>query len=215
MLHSRTGSLLVGLVFVTLAGCGSDDGTDPDPEPERGVIEARVLADASPRAGVEVDLFAGGATASQATQVTGSDGIARFTALEAGSYEVEVAVPEGLVLEDGQPERTAVTLAAGATERVDVSLVTEVVGEVVEIHLTTGLRFDPSSVTISPGTTVRWINDASVFHTVTPDGHAEWERATLSQTGEAFEHTFQSEGTFDYFCEPHQSAGMVGSITVE
>ena len=211
MLHARTVLLLVGLL-VALGGCGSDGGTDPEPEP--GVIEARVLVDAAPRSGVEVDLFAAGGGTPRATVATGADGVARFEGLEAGSYEVAVEAPAGLALAEGQPERTTVTLAAGATERVDVSMVTEAV-EVVEIHLTSGLRFDPSAVTISPGTTVRWINDAAIFHTVTPDGHTEWERATLSQSGETFEHTFETEGTFDYFCEPHESAGMVGSITVE
>ncbi len=32
--------------------------------------------------------------------------------------------------------------------------------------------------------------------------------------GESWSHTFETEGTHDYFCIPHESAGMVGQIEV-
>ena len=82
------------------------------------------------------------------------------------------------------------------------------------IHLTGDLRFVPANVEIAVGTTVTWENESNLFHTITPDGHEEWERQTMSSTGETFEHTFNTAGTFDYFCEPHQSDGMLGTITV-
>jgi plastocyanin len=40
--------------------------------------------------------------------------------------------------------------------------------DVVVIRLGADLRFNPSSVTIPAGTTVRWVNDAAMFHTITP-----------------------------------------------
>lgn len=83
------------------------------------------------------------------------------------------------------------------------------------IHLTGSLRFSPSQVTIPQGRRVRWINDQTIFHTVTPDGQDEWERQALTQAGEMFEHVFDDAGTFPYFCEPHFTAGMTGSITVQ
>lgn len=82
---------------------------------------------------------------------------------------------------------------------------------VIEVRETT---FSPSEVTIAPGTTVRWVNQGNVEHTVTPDGHSEWARAVLTETDEVFEHTFDNPGTFAYLCEPHQAVGMVGTIQV-
>jgi plastocyanin len=75
--------------------------------------------------------------------------------------------------------------------------------------------FAPSQVTITPGSTIRWTNQEEIFHTITPDGHSEWEREELEFEGEVFEHTFETEGVFHYFCEPHQALGMVGTIRVE
>ncbi|HET6342871.1 MAG TPA: plastocyanin/azurin family copper-binding protein [Gemmatimonadota bacterium] len=87
----------------------------------------------------------------------------------------------------------------------------------VEVQLINStLRFDPAELTIAPGTTVRWVHQAgSLFHTVTPEGHDEWQEAGRSSQGVVLEHTFQTAGEFPYFCEPHRSAGMVGSVSVE
>lgn len=83
------------------------------------------------------------------------------------------------------------------------------------ITLTAGLAFDPPDVTIAVGDTVTWESEANIFHTITPDGHSEWTRQEMNSAGDTFTHTFDNAGTFDYFCEPHQAQGMVGSITVQ
>lgn len=62
----------------------------------------------------------------------------------------------------------------------------------VEIRLTANLRFEPADVTIDPGTTVRWVNAANVFHTVTPNNSSQagvWARATTSTSGLVLAHT--------------------------
>ncbi|MGH7549665.1 MAG: plastocyanin/azurin family copper-binding protein [Gemmatimonadota bacterium] len=87
-------------------------------------------------------------------------------------------------------------------------------GNVLEIHLE-GFSFEPAEPMIPVGTTVRWVNDSNLFHTVTPEGHSEWQRQTTTQQGVVFEHTFQNAGMFPYFCEPHRTDGMTGSITVQ
>ncbi|QLG64062.1 plastocyanin/azurin family copper-binding protein [Halorarum salinum] len=33
--------------------------------------------------------------------------------------------------------------------------------------------------------------------------------------GETYEHTFEVEGEYGYFCIPHEGAGMVGTVTVD
>ena len=85
----------------------------------------------------------------------------------------------------------------------------------VEVLLTQTLTFEPNEVTIAPGTTVRWVNVAPVYHTITPEGHDEWIQATLQEAGETFEHTFQNAGVFPYYCDVHQDVGMVGTIIVQ
>ncbi len=84
--------------------------------------------------------------------------------------------------------------------------------EVIEIR---NFDFSVAELTIAPGTTVRWINKTSTFHTVTPDGHSawtEWQTAGLDQT---FEVRFDQAGTFPYFCVPHRALGMTGTIVVQ
>ena len=36
-----------------------------------------------------------------------------------------------------------------------------------------------------------------------------------SRGGGTYEYTFDTEGTFDYFCIPHESAGMTGTVSVK
>lgn len=89
----------------------------------------------------------------------------------------------------------------------------------VTIRVTAGLQFQPSNVTIAPGTTVRWVNDAAIFHTVTADSGSQpgvWSRRSLNTAGETFSHTFARSGeTYTYHCEPHVNQGMRGTIRVQ
>lgn len=87
-------------------------------------------------------------------------------------------------------------------------------GEVVEIQLT-NFAFSNPALHISPGTTVRWRNTTATFHTVTPDGHSAWSEWQTAANGETFEVTFNTAGTYPYYCVPHRSLGMTGTIIVE
>lgn len=69
--------------------------------------------------------------------------------------------------------------------------------------------FNPDSVTISPGDTVRWTNLDLFTHTVTgPD----FSSGTL-RDGDSYEFTFTREGTYRYYCSIH--ASMEGVVIVE
>lgn len=77
--------------------------------------------------------------------------------------------------------------------------------------------FDPIGLSVEPGTTVRFRIDAgSHSATAYPDripARADpFDSGTFSRG--RFEHTFHAEGTYDYYCIPHRSAGMVGRIVV-
>ena len=90
--------------------------------------------------------------------------------------------------------------------------------------------FNPAGVHIAPGDTVRWVQIAG-FHSITayhpnndhhelriPTSAKPWDSGVLLGTypasGATFEHVFSVQGVYDYFCRPHEMAGMVGRIVV-
>jgi YVTN family beta-propeller protein len=72
-------------------------------------------------------------------------------------------------------------------------------------------RFQPESLEIAAGTTVEWINSGSKVHTVTGDN---WDSGSL-RPGDKFDKEFDQKGTYKYYCIPHHSMGMVGTIVVK
>ncbi|MFB6299862.1 MAG: plastocyanin/azurin family copper-binding protein [Halobacteriales archaeon] len=102
------------------------------------------------------------------------------------------------------------------------------------VELTDDLKFIPESIEIEVGDTVIWKNVGTILHSVTayedkiPDGATyfasggfESESAARDAfpdgafgEGETYEHTFRTEGQYEYFCIPHEQIGMKGSVTV-
>lgn len=208
------GLSLMALV-ATIAGCGGSEGDNGGTDPETtGTVQVTVTADGSAKSNVLVQLFTPSASTSTAAVNTNSSGVATFSSVEEGAWELEVTTPGGFDLADGEEQRKSVTVVAGQTATRSFALVDNFEGTTVEA--TANLTFSPSTVTISSGTAVRWINvtPGSVLHTVTPDGHTEWSAANLSSEGTTFVHTFDTPGTYAYFCEPHVGQGMTGTITV-
>ena len=74
--------------------------------------------------------------------------------------------------------------------------------------------FDPANIPIEPGTTVTWVQSGNNPHTTTSyDGL--WNSGFIGGgSGGTFSFTFEEPGTYDYFCIPHESVGMVGGVTV-
>ena len=79
------------------------------------------------------------------------------------------------------------------------------------------LVFDPASVTIQPGDQVKWTWGSSGHSTTSgspgmPNGI--WDSGIQNQ-GATFTRTFNSAGTFPYYCTPHGGCcGMVGTVMV-
>jgi len=69
--------------------------------------------------------------------------------------------------------------------------------------------FSPKAVTVSRGTTIKWVNRGESTHTTTARSGA-WDR-TLS-SGQSYSRRFNAVGTFKYICKFHD--GMVGKIKV-
>lgn len=92
-----------------------------------------------------------------------------------------------------------------------------------------GLAFDPGSITVQAGTTVAWVNEDDVAHTVTsgsqgvqaapgvdegkpprPDGLFD---LALEGAGDGVTFAFDEPGTYTYFCDIHRQ--MTGEVVVE
>jgi len=70
--------------------------------------------------------------------------------------------------------------------------------------------FRPETISVKPGTTVRWVNDGQHAHTVTfQDGH--WDSGDIPP-GATSSETFRNPGTFYYYCRHHK--GMKGIVVV-
>lgn len=203
----------IALGLAVMAACGGGDGpTNPDPDPTTS-IQATVTAAGTGQEGVTVRLFNADATTARSTQTTNTSGVATFSSLPLASYDVEVAVPTGFELAAGQTAKKRVSAMTTTQASVSFALQEVTAGNLVTITAA-GTSFSPATVTIDVGTTVRWVNGGG-DHTVTPDGHTQWTRAVLSSGGQPFSHTFNTPGTYQYYCEPHESAGMTGTITVQ
>ena len=86
--------------------------------------------------------------------------------------------------------------------------------------------FDPIGLLVHPGSTIRWMIMANV-HSVAayhpdndlhslriPEKAKPWNSDFLVNPGDHFEVTLNEPGVYDYFCLPHEQAGMVGRIIV-
>ncbi|MGV8989424.1 MAG: cupredoxin domain-containing protein [Cypionkella sp.] len=87
--------------------------------------------------------------------------------------------------------------------------------------------FMPQGLLVEPGTTLRFINhDPGNSHTSTaydpaildrqrriPEGAEAWNSDFL-MPGQSFDVTLTLPGVYDFYCQPHEHAGMVGRIVV-
>jgi len=97
--------------------------------------------------------------------------------------------------------------------------------------------FRPETLEVTAGTTVTWLNTNKQGHSVTayeaglPEGaeyfasggfdseqaaREAWANSTNGTLfeGQTYEHTFEVPGEYPYFCIPHESGGMVGTVVV-
>ncbi|WP_158059235.1 halocyanin domain-containing protein [Halorussus halophilus] len=75
--------------------------------------------------------------------------------------------------------------------------------------------FGPAALEVASGTKVvwKWTGEGGAHNVVTDSG--EFESEMKSEAGYTFSHTFESSGTYKYYCEPHKTMGMKGAIVVE
>ncbi len=89
------------------------------------------------------------------------------------------------------------------------------------------VEFIKDRVRIEAGDTVIWELQSSghtatayhpdtnnVFPSRIPDGAVPFDSPLLFTKGDTYEHTFVTEGVYNYYCRPHEGQGMVGIIVV-
>lgn len=100
--------------------------------------------------------------------------------------------------------------------------------------MTNDLAYDPVDVAVDVGSTVTWRNTSDIVHTVTAyadripedaeyfaSGGFQSESAArtdmsegLLAAGETYAHRFAVPGSYEYYCVPHEAAGMTGTVRV-
>lgn len=148
---------------------------------------------------------------------TSPDGMGTDTGTEppiGSPTKTEESSPTGT--EEASPtetEATSPTQTATGTETAGTMQTVELVAE------SDAFYFDPIGLAVDAGTTVEW-TIASGDHSTTayedriPDAAEAWDSGVLTEDGATFTRTFETEGTYDYFCTPHRTQGMVARIVV-
>ena len=134
----------------------------------------------------------------------------QFTNTQSGSLEgasrgirgahmagFEFTIPFTLARYFGHKKPAAVAPAPTATSTAPV------------VHIA-NLSFAGGNVRVPVGTTVRWVNEDQVTHSVTADDGSF--DSGLIEPGQPFERTFQQAGTYAYHCTPHPF--MRGAVVV-
>lgn len=208
----RTASLplsLSSLALLVSLGCGSDDPTPPSGD--GGTIHGTVTANGTGVLNAEIVLSG----AASRTTTTNGVGAYSFADLPDGDYTVSISLPAGYELSEGESVTRDVTIAAGGTATVSWTTASDLVVQVVQLEAES---FVPPTVTISPGTTVRWVVQEG-SHTITPnDGNQAggWSDTGGVSPGDVFEHTFTESGeSYEYHCTLHLSQGMTGTVIVQ
>ena len=87
--------------------------------------------------------------------------------------------------------------------------------DTIQMGANGNLIFEPNELTVSAGDTVTFVNGDLPPHNVVFLDHEELSHPDLAfAPGESWEETFSTAGTYDYYCEPHRGAGMVGKVIV-
>jgi plastocyanin len=133
-----------------------------------------------------------------------------------GLDEVDNSDDVGIAVLESEGDQTKVTIYTFISSGAPVADSPESAGKVVEINILAMAdgewMFEPASVTIPVGTTVKWTNATDIGHTI-QSGDINFEDSGLVPSGGSFTETFDRPGTYFYTCGPHP--WMTGTITVE
>jgi plastocyanin len=212
------------LPFLTLvlAACGGDEGTGP-----QGLVLARAASsgdgqtgapgsvlspfrvqltnDGTPVEGTIINwsVASGGGTLDVPTSITDANGLASAT-LTLGQATGQTTVRATATGASGSPLTFVGTATIpGLFEQVDVE----------------NNQFSPATVTIQPGGTVlfRWSANAQDHDIIPVSPGTKPSQSTVRDGPFTHEETFNTAGTYRYFCSVHGTAGsgMRGEVVVQ
>lgn len=75
-----------------------------------------------------------------------------------------------------------------------------------------GFAFNPKTITINKGDTIKWTNKDSTNHPIISDTGNEIDSGNLVKDA-TYSHTFNNTGTYNYHCQIHTS--MKGTVIVQ
>ena len=133
---------------------------------------------------------------------------APYPGMMATPYNRPMTALHGTPAVVGKP--AVVAKNTGQSTSTDASGTSTPAGETVTVRID-GMRFDPKSITVKPGTTVTWVHGSQMPHTIS--GNADGMRSGTLYRGQKYSHTFKATGRYSYVCDLHPS--MTGSVVVE
>ena len=83
----------------------------------------------------------------------------------------------------------------------DINASSEILVGSVSISIR-NFAYSREKITIKKGSTITWANEDSMAHTVTSTSSSDSFDSGTLEKGQTFSKTFNSVGTFDYFCSP-------------
>jgi plastocyanin len=109
--------------------------------------------------------------------------------------------------------RIVVAAALGATCALPLAALVRLAGaeEAPTAVAIDNFTFNPQSLTVKTGATVRWVNNDDIPHAVAAV-NKQFRSKTLD-TDDSFAFTFTTPGRYEYFCSLHPH--MTGTIVVE
>jgi len=114
-----------------------------------------------------------------------------FNTLKAGALALALSLGAAACVAMASPAVSAA--AAGPTVRID------------------NFVFGPGALTVPVGTTVTWVNQDDIPHTVVADDKSF--KSKVLDSDERFSFTFTKAGEYGYFCSLHPH--MVGKVIVK
>jgi plastocyanin len=106
--------------------------------------------------------------------------------------------------------RNICVAAAFAVALIAAALPAAALAADVEVKID-NFTFSPQRLTVKAGTTVTWINEDDIPHTVVSALDTKLFKSKVLDTEDKFSFTFTTPGTFEYFCSlhPHMTATIV------
>jgi halocyanin-like protein len=80
-----------------------------------------------------------------------------------------------------------------------------------------GVLFEPPAITVTPGTSVKWVwtGRGGLHNILEKDDNWQNAEGLVDEEGHTWSRTFDNPGTHKYKCRPHFSSGMAGAVFVD